>query len=342
VPVAPPVNLRVLVRGGSGLLGAPAVRALVARGHDVTVLTRGTRPAPAGAASLAADARDPAALARALAGVRVDVVLDLLAYEAADVERLFAVPGFATSRYLMVSTGQVYLVAAERTPPFVEAHAERPAMAEPEPGTSDHANWAYGMGKRGAERAARAAGERTGARVTALRLPVVQGANDTTRRLWAYLARLRDGAPLLLPGGGRDPVRFVWAEDVARAVVTLAEGAPAPAFAYNVAMPDEPSLVELVAAAAALLGVPARVVPCGWDDLAPAGLDRGVSPFSGPWCSRPDPAAARRDWGFEGSPVARWLPEVVRAHLAEAGPVRHPADVHRDAERSLAERLAGR
>jgi nucleoside-diphosphate-sugar epimerase len=335
------VTLRVLVAGGSGLLGAPATRALVARGHDVSVLTRGSRPAPAGAATLAADRRDARALAAALAGRRFDVVLDLLAYDGADVARLFAAPGFEVGHYLFVSSGQVYLVGAERRPPFREPDAALPLSPEPEAGTRDHANWGYGVGKRSAELAARELQGRRGTRATALRLPVVHGAGDPSRRLWAYLQRLRDGGPLLLPEGGDHPVRFVWAEDVARAVVALAEGANAPAAAYNLAQPDEPRLRDFVAAAAALLGVRAQLVSCAWDDLREAGLDGMVSPFSGPWCSRPDPSLALRDWGFQGTPSSRWLPEVVRAHLAESAPESHPGYAHRDAERALAARLRG-
>jgi nucleoside-diphosphate-sugar epimerase len=335
------MTLRILVAGGSGLLGAPATRALVARGHDVSVMTRGTRPAPEGTAALVADRRDPAALAAALAGRRFDVVFDLLAYDGADVARLFAAPGFEVGRYLFVSSGQVYLVGAERRPPFREADAGLPVVPEPKEDTRDHANWVYGVGKRDAERAACELQARRGTRATALRLPVVHGAGDPSRRLWAYLQRLRDGGPLLLPEGGEHPVRFVWSQDVARAVVALAEGASAPAAAYNLAQPDEPRLRDFVAGAAAALGVRAHLVPCTWDDLAGAGLDGMVSPYSGPWCSRPDPSLALRDWGFQGTPSARWLPEVVLAHLAESDPEPHPGYAHRAAERALAARLGG-
>jgi nucleoside-diphosphate-sugar epimerase len=334
------VKLRALIIGGSGLLGAPATRALLARGHEVSVLTRATRAVPAGACRLVADRRDSTALTAVLAGRRFDVVLDLLAYDGGDVARLFAVPRLEVGHYLLASSGQVYLVSAERRPPFREADADLPVMPEPAESAADHGNWHYGVGKREAERAARELEARRGVRATALRLPVVQGASDGSRRLWAYLQRLRDGGPLLLPGGGEDRVRFVWAEDVARAVVAFAEGATAPAAAYNLAQPDEPRLRDLVTTAAELLGVRANLVGCTWDALSRAGLDRSISPFSGPWCSRPDPSLALRDWGFEGTPSARWLPEVVRAHLAEADPPPHPGYMQREAELALAARLA--
>lgn len=330
----------VLLIGGSGLLGSAAARALVGAGHPVTVLTRGARALPAGVRALLVDRTDGAAISGALAGLRFDLVVDLLGYTSADVARLFAVPGLRPARYVLVSTGQVYLVAAEPSPPFREADAGRPAAPEPEPGTRDHANWVYGMGKRGAERAALEATSRHGVACTILRLPVVHGAHDSTRRLWSYLQRLRDGGPLLLPGPP-GPVRFVWAEDVARALVALAGGLAPRSPAYNLAQPDEPDLEAFLGAAARLLGVTPRFVRCTWEDLAGAGLDESVSVFSGRWCSRPDPSLAARELGLRCAMSSQWLPEVVRAHLAEAAPEPHPGYASRAAEVALAARLSG-
>jgi nucleoside-diphosphate-sugar epimerase len=336
------MRLRILVAGGGGLIGGPCARALLAAGHDVTVMKRSGRNVPPGAATLVADRSDPASLAATLAGRRFDAVLDLLAFDAGDVERLFAAPGFEIGHYLFISSGQVYLVAADPRPPFVEADAEKPAMPEPDPADERrHGNWSYGMGKRAAERAAREVQARRGVRTTALRLPVVQGANDSSRRLWAYVQRLRDGGPLLLPEGGAHPVRYVWAEDVGRAVVALVDGANAPAPAYNLAQPDEPQLIELVVSMAALLGVPARTVPCTWEQLAEAGIDERVSPYSGPWSSRPDASLAARDFGFRGTPSHDWLPIVVQAHLEAADNPPHPCYANRPAELALAAKLAG-
>jgi nucleoside-diphosphate-sugar epimerase len=329
-------RLHVLVVGGSGLIGAPVARAFLLHGHDVTVLSRGGRPVAAGATPLVADRRDPVSLAGVLAGRRYDFVADLLAYDRADVARLLDVPGFRCPRYALVSSGQVYLVSEQRRPPFREGDAALPVAPEPEAGTRDHGNWLYGVGKREAERAALELGRSRGIATTALRLPVVQGANDGSRRLWGYLQRLLDGGPLLLPEGGDHPVRFVWAEDVGRAFVVLAERPGTGEPAYNLAQPDEPTLREFLERAAAVAGIPPRFVPCEWSALAGAGLDHAVSPYSGRWCSRPDPALAARDLGFEATASDAWLPEVVAAHLAEASPESHPGYARRALELALA------
>ena len=333
--------MRVLIAGGSGLIGGPATRALLARGHDVTLLTRGSHPVPAGVRALNADRTEERSLFAALEGAAFDVVVDLLAYDAADVERIFRVPGCVFGRYLFASTGQVYLVSSECRPPFREADAALPPMPEPAANTRDHGQWTYGVGKRAAERAARGLGAARGVCTTALRLPVVQGAGDPSRRLWAYLQRLRDGGPLLLPDGGEQPVRFVWAEDVARALVSLAELPPPPGPAYNIAQPDERPLREFVSLAAKALGVTPRFATCTWEQAREAGLDHQFSTYSGAWCSRPDPALALRDFGFLGSTTETWLPEVVRAHLAERDPAPHPGYARRAVEIALAERIAG-
>lgn len=327
---------RVLLLGGSGLLGAPAARALRDAGHDVTVLSRGRRATADGVRVIAADRAGVGALAEALRGARFDLAVDFLAYEGAHVDEVLSLPSTRIGRHVVVSSGQVYLVAAERRPPFREADGGLALMPEPPAGTRDHAEWRYGVGKREAEaRLAHWRGAR-GAADLVLRLPVVQGGGDPSRRLWAYLERLLDGGPLLLPGGGEHPVRFVWAEDVARVLVSLAGGLAPPGGAYNLAQPDEPTLRALVESAAALLGVRADIVACTPSDLASAGLDHRVSPYSGDWCSRPDPALAEAEMGFRGTASRDWLPAVVGAHRAERAPASHPGYAQRGAERALA------
>jgi nucleoside-diphosphate-sugar epimerase len=330
---------RVLLLGGSGLLGTPAARALRDTGHDVTVVSRGRRGLEDGVRSIGADRAEARSLAGALRGERFDLAVDFLAYRGGDVDQVLSLPSTRLDRYVLVSSGQVYLVSAERRPPSREADGGLPLMAEPPPGTRDHDQWTYGVGKREAEARLRERSAARGGADLVLRLPVVQGAGDPTRRLWAYLERLLDGGPLVLPGGGEQPVRFVWAEDVARTIVSLAAGASPPGRTYNLSQPDEPSLRALVEAAAGLLGVPARILPCTASDLAGAGLDHRTSTYSGDWCSRPDPSLAEAELAFRGTPTRDWLPEVVRAHRAEAAPVSHPGYALRAKELELAARL---
>ena len=338
--------MRILLLGGSGLLSGAAREAFLAAGHDVSVLSRGKRPLPTHPRLTAhvADRGEAASLAVALSGQRFDFTADFLAFDGGDVTRLLAVDGFAPGRFVMISSGQVYLVSADPRPPFRESDAEAPVMAEPQRGTRAHDNWVYGMGKRAAESALLRAAPARGISALSLRLPVVQGEADGSNscRLWGWLERLRDGGPVLLPESGVQRVRFVYAADVAAALVALAERADWPAVpALNFAQPDECSLREFVEAAARLAGVPARFVPVAADTLAEAGLADSCAPYWGRWCSRLDASHALVEFGLRARTLGEYLPAVVRAHVAHPPAVSHPGYARRAEELALAARLAG-
>jgi nucleoside-diphosphate-sugar epimerase len=306
---------RVLLIGGSGFIGRHVARALVAAGHQVAVLARGRRDLPAGADLLEADRSDPASLAAALEGRHFDLTVDFLVFDAEDLERLLLVPHASLGRYVMISTGQVYLIASGATPPFREDDAERDLIPEPEPDSYEHASWSYGVGKRRAERVLLSLRGTHGMRATALRLPIVQGEGDGSLRLWAWLERMLDGGPILLPEGGVRPVRHVWAGDVARAVVWLAGPEPPRHVFYNLAQPDIVPLRKFLERVAAIAGLEPRVVDVEWDELKAAGFDEDVAPYAGRWASMPEPARAASEWGLLGTRLEDYLPGVVRWHL---------------------------
>jgi nucleoside-diphosphate-sugar epimerase len=337
--------MRVLMLGGTGLLSGAAREAFLATGHDVTVVVRGTHPLPPHDRLLVrrADRRDAASLGAALRGERYDFTVDFLGFDGDDVGRLFAAPGFGPGRLVLISTGQVYLVTREPRPPFREADADAPTIPEPVAGTRAWHNWVYGMGKRAAEAALARIGQERGVPVLALRLPVVQGEADgsASQRLWAWLERMRDGGPVLLPEDGVQPVRFVYSGDAAAALLRLAEHAAWPIEpALNLAQPSEEPLRVFLERVAACAGLTPRFVPVSATELEAAGLDESSAPYWGRWCSRPDPSAAFAALGFRTRGPAEYLPSVVAAHLAHPPTASHDGYVHRPAELALAARLA--
>lgn len=338
--------MRTLLLGGTGLIGRPVCEALIAQGDDVTVLSRGTRAVPDAARVVHADRHDPAALRRALEGQRFDLTVDLLAYDGAQVAQLLAVPRFSPGRLLMASTGQVYLVT-DRPPPHREEDFDAPKIDEPEPNTRAWHNWKYGVGKREAERALRREASARGFEAMALRVPVVQGERDgvTTQRLWAWIERILDGGPVLLPDGGEQRLRFAYAGDLAGAVASLSrrpswEGLAA----LNVAQPHECTLRGLVEAIARCVGRAPAWVPVSGEALDSAGIPRDFVPYWGRYFSRPDPARAIAQFGLSLHDEDAWLPSVVRAHLGDDPSTRPPRShegyAHRPSEIALAARLA--
>jgi uncharacterized protein YbjT (DUF2867 family) len=69
-----PLFMRLLVTGGSGVVGRPTAAELIRRGHSVALLTRRGTGGPPGAESFAGDLTTGAGLDRALSGV--DCVID--------------------------------------------------------------------------------------------------------------------------------------------------------------------------------------------------------------------------------------------------------------------------
>ena len=331
--------MRILLLGGSGLLSGAALRAFVRAGHDVSVLTRGEQPVTPGVSHLQADRKDAVSLRAALEGGRFDFTADFLAFGGGDVERLLTVPGFVPGRLVAISSGQVYLVTAAPEPPFREEAAGRPLMPEPASGTRDHDEWKYGMGKRAMEAALASA---AGLQTLALRIPVVQGEADrgSSRRLWAWIERMLDGGPVLLPEGGRQVVRFVYAGDVAEALLALATSPSWPAGrALNFAQPAELPLRAFLERVASLAGVAPKFVDVDRASLERAGLADSCAPYWGRWCSRPDPARALSTLGVRPRAVDEYLPGVVRAHLEPPRPVSHPGYARRAEEIALARSL---
>jgi len=339
-----PSPLDILLVGGSGFLGGHAARGLVARGHRVSVLSRGTRQSTEGTMLLSADRNDPASMAAALSGRRFDLTVDFGLFDAPDLDWLGAVTVGSLGRFVMISTGQVYLVGVGASPPHPEADEDTPAMLEPAPGSGDHGAWRYGVGKRRAEQALRRARATDGIETVALRLPTVQGERDSSLRLWAYLERMLDGGPLVLPDGGRRPVRFFDAGDLAEALSAIGGTASLPHDAYNLASPDIHPLRAFLERAAEVAGIGVRFVETSWDEYRAAGLDTSYLPYAGHWASVLDTSRAKAELGIVCTRSEDYLPRIVRWHLEHRPPLSHEGYAQRAGELELAARLvsAGR
>ncbi|MBI1798748.1 MAG: NAD-dependent epimerase/dehydratase family protein [Candidatus Eisenbacteria bacterium] len=331
--------LRVLILGGTGFMGARATRSLLAAGHEVTTLSRGhTAPEP-GARARDADRSDAASLAAALEGAHFDLTVDFCAYDSADVERLLLTPHAALGRYVLISSGQVYLVTEAPRTPHREEDSDGPLIAEPPAETHDHAQWSYGLGKRRAERAALTLRESHGVRAVVLRLPVIHGEDDPRLRLWAYLERMLDGGPLLLPDGGERLVRYLYAGDVAGALLRLIDEGSPRGTVYNLAQPEVLTFREFLDQTAPAAGCAPRFVSAPSEELEREGLDPAFSPLAGRWTSVLDPSLAIADMGFSATRLADWLPGVVRAHLERRPARSHAGYAQRAREIEVALRL---
>ncbi|MFT3916843.1 MAG: NAD-dependent epimerase/dehydratase family protein [Anaeromyxobacteraceae bacterium] len=330
--------MHVLVIGGNRFVGWLLGFRLLAGGHRLTLLNRGSLPDPFGdrAERLVGDRRRD--LERLVAGRTFDAVVDLAAYTGEDGRRAAEVLRGRVGHYVMISTGQVYLVRDGCPRPAAERDYEGPLLPRPaEPHELEE--WTYGVDKRACEDALAEAHARHGFPATRLRLPMVNGERDFHRRMEGYLWRLLDGGPVILPDGGTHPVRHVYGGEVARFIVELLLRADTYGHAYNLAQHETPTLAGMIGRLRDLLGSRSPLVPVARERLVAAGLrPAAVSPFSGTWMSFLDPRRVEHELGFRHEPLELYLGKIVAAFLAHPPPDLPPALAGRALELEVASR----
>ena len=330
--------MKVLLIGGNRFLGHELALRLVAASHAVTLFNRGTLADTLGGRveRLRGD-RTSGDLERVLGGRRFDAVVDFAAFDGDDGRRAAALFDGQVGHYVVISTGQVYLVRQGCPRPAREADYDGPLLDEPQ-AAFDRGQWEYGVKKRALEDELQAAWEKRRFPATRLRIPMVNGERDHFRRIERYLWRMLDGGPILLPGGGARVTRHVYSGAVVKAILGLLGREASFGRAYNLAQDETPSLRELLATLARLVGAPAPLVEIDAESVRKAGLDPLVlSPFGGEWMSFVDPSLAKAELGFRHEPLACYLDKIVTSFLAQP-----PADPPPGYEKRADElRLAG-
>ncbi|CAN5363085.1 hypothetical protein BH23GEM2_BH23GEM2_15830 [soil metagenome] len=292
-----------LILGGTGDIGHYAAVALLKAGHRVTVLNRGVTvdELPPDVERLKGDRTDPVVLHTALASRDFDLVLDTTTYTSDDARVTTELFTGRTGRYVFISSGQVYLVREGARRPYREEDYPGPVIAAPPPDSPDHESWLYGIGKRAAEDVFAVAWAARRFPVTTLRLPMVASERDRRGRVQAYIARLLDGGPLLVPDEPGLPLRHVYVRDVAALVGGLVNSSEGIGRAYNVSLGESMQLEGFIALLASLMERPARIARLPRAGLERRGLLPDCSPFSGKWMSELDPDRSTRE--LQGSTI---------------------------------------
>ncbi len=335
--------MQILLIGGTRFVGYQLAWRLLAADHQVTLLNRGHTPDPFGqrVERLIADRTTPD-FDKVLMGRSFEAVVDFAAYTAADAQQSVATFGNGRAgHYVVISTGQVYLVREGCTWPAQEADYDGPLLLEPAKDPIEQAEWRYGIDKRAMEDTLITAWEERRFPATRLRLPMVNGERDHFRRLESYLWRILDGGPLLLPDGGTQPTRHVYGNSVVQAITSLLGQSATFGQAYNLCQDETPTLAALLTILAGLVGAPTRQVVVPASTLAANHLDLAeVSPFSGRWMSFLDPAKAKAALGFQHEPLPVYLEKIVTCFLNHPSATPPANYILRPAELALAGRLS--
>jgi 2'-hydroxyisoflavone reductase len=259
--------MKLLVLGGTKFLGRHAVDAALARGHDVTIFTRGeTNPDLFPEVERLTGDRD--GNLDALRGREWDGVVDTSGYVPRVVRQSAELLRDAVQRYVFVSSISVY---GDPSKPLEESSP----VAELEDPSSENVEEDYGALKAAVERVVT---EVYGDRGTNVRAGLIVGPHDPTERFTYWPRRLAEGGEVLAPGDPSAPVQFVDVRDLGAWLVQLAEHGPGGSF--NATGPAEPlTLQELLQRATAAVGSDATL---RWVDS-----DRLLEAEVGPWTELP-------------------------------------------------------
>ena len=305
--------MQVLVVGGSRFIGRAVVNRLLMDSHRVTLLNRGRTPDPFGTrvSRVIGDRTEPDSLRRALARRDFDVVVDLVAFREEDSRSAAELFRSHVGHFFHISTASVYLIRERVFCPFREEDFE--GRLAPRSRT-DRSSWLYAYHKRRCELVLRQAWEQHRFPFTALRLPMVVGVDDYTERSHAYLERLLDGGPVILPDGGLNSWGFLWANDVAEVIVANLMNGNSMGQAYNLAQREVVSVRQFVETAAGVLGVRPQLASLSSEWLQRLNLGTSFSPYSHDHDIVLHTEAARRDLLFEPTPFPVWCRELAEHH----------------------------
>ncbi len=182
--------MKILVIGGTRFFGIHMVDELLAKGHDVTIATRGLAADPfeKRVERVILDHTDPVSMKTALYNKHFDVVIDKVAYCSNDIK--YAMDTISCDKYIYMSSTAIY----ELNHPDVkedEFHGSNGALK-----WCNRADDSYGEVKKQAEYALWQVYEDR--KWIAVRYPYVVGEDDYTKRLLFYVEHVMNQKPMFI------------------------------------------------------------------------------------------------------------------------------------------------
>ena len=244
--------MNVLFIGGTGNISTWSSRLAVAKGIDLSLLTRGRRPADIpGAKIITADINNKSQMATAIKGRRWDCVVNWVAFTPADIARDIELFRDKCSQYIFISSASAY-----QKPP------SHPVITESTPLANPH--WEYSRNKIACEDALLQAYRETGFPMTIVRpsltydmvIPLVVGGWED----YTIIDRMKRGKTVVTPGDGTSLWTVTHSEDFAKGFVGLLGHQQAAGQAFHITSDELLTWDQIYQAAAAAVGVEAKIV----------------------------------------------------------------------------------
>ncbi|GAB3630773.1 SDR family oxidoreductase [Microbacterium shaanxiense] len=256
----------ILYLGGTGTISAACVRRSIERGHDVTVVNRGSgrRGLPDDVTVVSADIHDAAALQTALGGREFDAVADFLSFSPADIERNLGVFEGRTGQYVFISSASAYQKPPAQLPITEQTPLENPF-------------WKYSRDKIACEDLLFGAHRDRGLPVTVVRPSHTYDAQSIpTMGGWTDVARMRAGRPVIVHGDGTTQWTITHSDDFAVAFAGLIGRSEAIGEAYTITGSHAPTWNQIYGWLADAAGVPSpQLVHVASDTIAAFAAELG-------------------------------------------------------------------
>jgi nucleoside-diphosphate-sugar epimerase len=254
--------VKALFIGGTGSISAAASRMAVAQGIELHLLNRGLRTLEIpGTRSLVADIHTPGEVAAALEGPDFDVIVDWIAYTAADVERDIELFRGRVKQYVFISSATVY-----QKPPEHYLVRETTPLSNP--------FWQYARDKLACETRLMRAYRDEGFPVTIVRPSMTYDTNLPIaimgRGGYTLTDRLLRGLPVIVHGDGTALWVVTHADDLARGLLGLMGNERAVGEAFHITSDEVLTWNQIYHGIAEALGVEANMVHIPTDFIAEA------------------------------------------------------------------------
>ncbi len=206
--------MKILILGGTGVISRQIVAQAVAMQHEVTVFNRGQRAVamPKEVTLVLGDRKNTADFEAKMKALSVDVVIDMISFNAADAKQMLDLFGARCKQLIVTSSSSAY----ERP------YKSYPVCEDKEQLTMDD-SFAYGFNKAEMDRYLQSQLGKHSAAITIIRPCLTFGEGTATlgtfRQNRNLVRRIAQGKPVVMVGEGVIPWSFTFAPDLAKAYV---------------------------------------------------------------------------------------------------------------------------
>lgn len=198
--------MKILLLGGTGNISAECAALLSDRGHEIFVVSRGTRPVPPQYKALQVDRKDPEALRVVLKNLQPEVAINFIGYEWTELQIDFELFRDVVRQYIFISSTTVY----------AKPHRQLP-LTETVPLGNDW--WDYAQKKLECERWLLQKSKEDGFPITIVRPSHTYSKrwvpNPISSSSYTFASRLQQGKPVYVPNDGENPWTLTAASDFA-------------------------------------------------------------------------------------------------------------------------------